>query len=381
MSFPAVTPAEYKKANPDFPLTPHTSGQWCKKIKGSIRYFGPLVDPESAKTLYESEKVAWEAGVNPRTMTLLPVVDASGLSIADGLNLFLDRFQARVTMGEVSQRSYLDNKRSAKIVLRAVNRNFPIDAMQPMHWMKVEDECRKNSNATTYGGHINRILIMMKWLADNRMIKVPYYGTSMKRPSKTQKRIARNEAGKQWFDRDEIVRLLKNSRPVLKAMVLLGVNCGYGNADCSRLETRFIDFKTGWVDFPRPKTGVKRRAKLWPETLDAILSWQVIRPKITKPNLFVTRQGNLWSEEDTANCQIAKQFRQICKDAGLHVSGRGFYGLRRTCETIGGEAKDQVALDHIMGHIDDSMAGIYRQKISDDRLEFVCNHIRFWLFG
>jgi len=58
-----------------------------------------------------------------------------------------------------------------------------------------------------------------------------------------------------------------------------------------------------------------------------------------------------------------------------------FYALRRTFETIGGECRDQAAVDHIMGHARDDMASVYRERISDERLEAVTDHVRRWLFG
>ena len=56
----------------------------------------------------------------------------------------------------------------------------------------------------------------------------------------------------------------------LKAMILLGINAGLGNADVGRLQERHLNLKTGWLDFPRPKTSVGRRAWLWPETIASI---------------------------------------------------------------------------------------------------------------
>ena len=42
----------------------------------------------------------------------------------------------------------------------------------------------------------------------------------------------------------------------------LGVNAGLGNSDCGHLLKRHLDLTGGWLNFPRPKTGVSRRARL-----------------------------------------------------------------------------------------------------------------------
>ena len=57
-----------------------------------------------------------------------------------------------------------------------------------------------------------------------------------------------------------------------------------------------------------------------------------------------------------------------------------FYALRHTFETIGGESRDQVAVDHIMGHAREDMASVYRERISDDRLRAVADYVRTWLW-
>jgi integrase len=66
--------------------------------------------------------------------------------------------------------------------------------------------------------------------------------------------------------------------------------------------------------------------------------------------------------------------------AKIYRPGVGFYALRHTFETIGGESRDQVAVNHIMGHADSSMAGVYRERISDERLRNVVDHVHQWLF-
>jgi hypothetical protein len=40
-----------------------------------------------------------------------------------------------------------------------------------------------------------------------------------------------------------------------------------------------------------------------------------------------------------------------------------------------------VAVDHITGHAQDDMALVYHERISDERLKAVSDHVRTWVFG
>src|SRR5262249_39330715 len=65
----------------------------------------------------------------------------------------------------------------------------------------------------------------------------------------------------------------------------------------------------------------------------------------------------------------------------LHRAGIGFYTLRHVFRTVADAARDPVAIDLIMGHSDPSMGAHYRQRVEDDRLRAVADHVRRWLFG
>jgi len=54
-----------KKPRADFPLFLHKNGQWCKKVRGKLLYFG--VDPVEAERRWDTQKVDLPAGRKPRS--------------------------------------------------------------------------------------------------------------------------------------------------------------------------------------------------------------------------------------------------------------------------------------------------------------------------
>src|SRR3954447_7573080 len=100
---PSGKPAKPPKPYPEYPLTAHPAGYWCKKIRGKIHYFGPWEDPDGALAKYEVEKEALHAGRKPRT-------EAEALTIKELVNRFLNAKKALVDAGELSPRSWQDYK-------------------------------------------------------------------------------------------------------------------------------------------------------------------------------------------------------------------------------------------------------------------------------
>jgi len=230
-----------------------------------------------------------------------------------------------------------------------------------------------------------------------------HYGQHFDRPSAKTLRRYRNEGGEKLFTKDEVERILAKCDAPLRAMILLGLNCGFGNTDVASLPQSAVDLEGGWVDFPRPKTEINRRVPLWPETINALKAAIAKRPepadKADDDLCFLTRQGRPWvrvtakkkkSNDEAENNgpellvpddALAKKFSAMLKS--LEINGRrgiGFYTLRHNFETIGGESKDQVAVDAIMGHVDSSMAGNYRHGVSDERLRAVVDTVHAWLW-
>ncbi len=79
---------------------------------------------------------------------------------------------------------------------------------------------------------------------------------------------------------------------------------------------------------------------------------------------------------------IAQEFAKILKKLELQGDRRTFYALRHTFETIAGATRAQIAVNAIMGHAaaSNDMSAVYRERIDDDRLKAVTDHVRAWLW-
>jgi integrase len=185
----------------------------------------------------------------------------------------------------------------------------------------------------------------------------------------------------------ELCRLIDAASVPLRAMVLLGLNAGFGNHDIATLPLSALDLDGGWVDFPRPKTGIARRCPLWPETVAALRAVLAERPaardKSDADLVFLQRSRRRWvrNTENSRTDNVSVVFCELLKTCGLYRDGLDFYTLRHVFRTIADAARDPVAIDLIMGHTDPSMAGHYRERIDDSRLQAITEHVRSWLFG
>jgi integrase len=194
------------------------------------------------------------------------------------------------------------------------------------------------------------------------------------------------DRGPKLFAPAEILQMLDVADQPLKAMIVLAVNAGFGNADCARLPIGAVDLDCGWVTFPRPKTGILRRCPLWPETVETLQGWLARRPeakdKARTGLVFLTARGAPWGSE-TSTDRIGYRFKALLDRLGLYRPGYGFYTLRHVFATVGDGARDPVAMRSLMGHAAPAsdMTNIYRESIDDSRLVAVVEHVRRWLFG
>ena len=377
-------PHNGKPAKPrkDFPLYAHASGRWAKKVRGVTRYFGPWDDPQAALNTWLDQKDDLLAGREPRAT-------GEGLTVRSLVNQFLETKEAKVDSGELTQRSWDDYNIACAKIIEVFGRNRLATGLRPADFQRLSKEFakgqgkkRRGHGPTTLSNDIGRARVVFNYAYKQGLIDRPMvYGDGFKKPSRAVLRRERSKKGVRMYTARQIRAMIGKAGPQLKAMILLGVNCGMGNQDCATLPLSALDLETGWLTYPRPKTGVERRAKLWPETVAAL---QVVlgRRKSELPSVFVTRYGYPWTSKATAgDSPISKETTKLLKALKIHRPGLGFYSLRHTFETVGGESMDQAAVNYIMGHIPGSndMSAVYRERMTDKRLFRVAKYVRKWL--
>jgi integrase len=370
-------PTKPSKPYPDYPLYAHAAGVWAKKIRGTTHYFGPWDDPDGALKNYLDKKDALHAGRQPRP-------DPEALTVKDMANLFLNAKQARVDHHDLSPRTWQGYKEAADEVVAAFGKRRLVIDLGPADFSTLWDRLAKRWGPVRLGNVVQYVRTLFKFAYDSDLIDRPVrFGPTFKKPTRKTLRIHRAKSGAKLFTAEEILRLIDNAGQPLKAMILLGINCGFGNADCGRLPMCALDLEQGWIDYPRPKTGIPRRCPLWSETMQALREALANRPEPKDPEhaglVFVTKYGNCWAK-DTPDGPITKETTKLLRQ--LDMNGhRSFYSLRHTHRTVADEAKDQPAADFLMGHESPHMSTVYRERISDERLKAVTDYVRRWLFG
>lgn len=375
------------KEGRSFPLTPHRNQQWCKKVRGRVVFFGVLGDKEAALAEWLRCKDDLLAGrpKPPRDGEN----DSSTLHVA--LNQFLDTKNAAVERGELSSGQFLHYRRVCGKMIETFGRQARLEDLKPADFARLRGALGKGCGLRTTKNRIIEARTVLKWCYESDIIDRPVkFGPAFKVPTAEALRREKAASGKvRHLEADQIRTLLdaglEDIRPGLrsqwKAIILMGINCAFGSADIAAIRFNVLDLKRGWHKHPRPKTGVEREARLWPETVSAIREY-LDDATVDGDLVFLNSRGKPWNVEigQYRDDGILRGFRKMLERTSIYVEGLGFYSLRRTFRTVADAAGDPPAVDRIMGHVDPSVGAMYRQYIEPDRLERVSEYARRWLF-
>lgn len=403
MSRNAAKRSKPSKPYPSFPLTPHNNGQWCKKIKGRLYFFGPWADPDAAFSKYTRDADALHSG--------RPVnVHRDGLDLKELGNAYLASQLARLEAGDLGGRAFEERKRVITEFVKFVGARHEVEVLTPNDFAKYRASITEPRADGSQRGvrsvelRVTYVRHLFRWAVEAGMIEQePRYGPNFKKPSSKDKRLSRARRsrafGAQFFDAEEVRRLLAASSGQLRACILVGVNGGFANTDCAELPRAAVDLEAAVIHFERPKTGIDRVIPLWPETVEAIgavmrhQALPICRSERGVELVFSTEHGNPLVRTKpkldpggravgfTAIDRLGQWFDDLQRSIGIKRSHRGFRALRHTFQTLADEARDPHAAKRIMGHAIDSITEHYLEEIGLDRLRAVTDHVRARVFS
>jgi len=348
-----------KTRSDKFPLTLHPTGQYCKKIKGKLYYFG--VDKQKAFQRYLEQASTLHTGKTSRSNSC-----NDNISIKTLCNLYLEYQESKMQHKEISAHHFSDQVNSLRKFTRFLGQHRLINEISALDLQNYKRQLVKSYSSKH---RINLNLAIMKamfhWARKNDVLtNIPNIDAVSKM------KITHQE--KPVFTSEQIQVLLDNAKPQIQAMIWLGLNCGFGCTDCSELLWKHIDYDNVRIRFPRGKTGINRNFPLWPDTMFALKAL----PKDNE-RVFNTHSGNAWvrtiqtiAKDGTAKYtndnSVSKEFAKLLKNTGLKTEkGVGFYTLRRTAATLAAQSGDPFAVQRLLGHADLKMATTYVQDVSE----------------
>ena len=378
------SPGKPGKPRPDFPLFPHATGRWAKKVRSRLVYFGKVADDPQGKVALNKwldEKDALLAGRTPRK------TPAEGVTVKDLANHFLTLKQSMVDAGELMPRTFALYRETAERFAQAVGKNRPVDDLVADDFQHYRTWGARQWGPVFLGNEIARIRTMFNHGYDAGLIDKPVrFGPGFKKPNAKVLRQSRLERGLRMFERDELLALLKQAEGNVRAMTLLGINAALSNTDLALLPMQALDLKSGWLTYARQKTAIERRIHLWLETVEAINAVLAARPTpqaLTDKNLvFISKRGKTYIAQHRG-FRVGDEFNKLLRAAKLTRKGLSFYALRHTFQTVAEGCRDLSAVQSIMGHAPSKgdMSAVYRERVDDDRLKAVVDHVHKWLFG
>jgi integrase len=374
-------------------MAAHPGGQWVKKVRGKIRYFGAWAnpDPDNAKAKAAIDKYmnfmrATDNGEQDLAQPL-QVVRPEVLNLDTMVNGFMGDKHRSVESGDLSARQFAEYRKLGNLILSTLGKQRLVCDLSPADFATIRSKLP--GGPVRLGNEVVWVRSFFRWASDHHGVAVRF-GNQLDKPARRVVRKAVKR--KDIFHPVEIKAILAKATPAIKAMILLGINAGFGQTDCATLPVSAVNLNTNVIEFDRHKTGIRRTVPLWPETVKALKEY--VRPCTAHPELFfITRWGNPWVHDEvhrdthgiiknTVRCDaVDLEFDKAQKAAGLAI--RGFYLLRHTFRSVADPTGDLNAIRGIMGHAFPGMDEFYLHLNSGgiERLSRVTDYVRTWLFG
>jgi hypothetical protein len=207
--------AKPNKPYAEFPLTPHASGKWMKKIRGTIYYFGAWATRVDGKlvrvkddgwenALAEYKRVADDlhAGRTPR-------VSGDGLLVKELCDRFLQAKQRKVDAGELTTTLFADYKIITDLIVKEFGSNRFVDDLAADDFAQLRAAMVERWGPVRLGNSITRTKSVFKFGYETGLMERPVrYGPEFVKPDKSVLRRHKAKQPAKMFDAAELRALI-----------------------------------------------------------------------------------------------------------------------------------------------------------------------------
>src|SRR5215470_19854333 len=204
-------PDRPKKPYPDFPLTPHPSGAWQKKIRGKIHYFGKWAHRVNGK-LVRIEGDGWKEALEEYKAVAddlhagrTPRAKNDGLTVADLCNRFLTAKLRKRESGELGLRMFAEYKEITDLVVAAFGKTRLVEDLAADDFEALRARMAERWGPVRLGNAITRVKSVFKYAADNDLIDRPVrYGSEFTKPDRSVLRRHKAQNGEKMLEAGQL---------------------------------------------------------------------------------------------------------------------------------------------------------------------------------
>ncbi len=209
-----------KTRSDKFLLTLHPTGQYCKKIKGKMYYFG--TDKKQTLERYLDQATYIHGGRN-----LIQKASNGHMTLKELCDLYLQYQHSKVPANDLTPKHHNDQISSLSKFMSFLGQSRKIKNISTLD---LQNYKRKLQGA--YGSvcrlnlHISIMKAMFHWARENDTLEnIPNIDAISRGKIVHQERFT--------FNSEQINELLSASDVKMRAMIWLGLNCGFGCTDCA----------------------------------------------------------------------------------------------------------------------------------------------------
>jgi integrase len=341
-------------------LIPKRDG-WYKSIEGKTRYVCKPCPLSEVIEILDVRLAAIRAKLRGGSAPVQRVTP--GLLTLEALaEMYLAWLRQRVETGvprKFGRRTYVEVARVLSQFVGSVGNTRAADSIGPSDFSAYAKQHLAGKALSTQRRNIIYIEAFANWASPGSrkagLLTKPWqFGPDLRRPTDTEIAVAAADKDKAYSPAQlRKAFLAVRKTPALRAAGWLGLCGAFGPKDIGTMPEALVNLDTGYIRFPRGKTGFSRLAWLPPAARIALRRYMAQRPGVIDPSakglLFRTKTGMPYYRDPGPEDPTGYKYDTIGYQWG-RKTGLPFSGLRATFATWADDAPDQRAVDLVLGH-------------------------------